>query len=150
MNYQAKNVLISGGSSGIGFALAKRFTQAGANVTILARRKPLLMSACADLEKFKVSDGQQIASISADVADFNALQKAFEKSEGVFDTLVNCAGVAYPGEFSKLDPEIFANVMQVNYFGTVYLTKLVVPGMIEKRSGYIVNISSLAALIGIF
>ena len=64
--------------------------------------------------------------------------------------MINSAGIAYPGKFVDLDPKIFKNVMDVNYLGTVFLTKLILPGMIEKNQGYIVNISSLAALIGIY
>lgn len=150
MKIQGKNVLISGGSSGIGYSIAKILTKSGANVTLLARRQALLDKACQDLEAYRQTETQMIATISADVSDFNGLKRAFSAKNPDYDILFNCAGIAYPGEFAKLDPKIFSEVMQINYLGTVYLTKLVVPGMIEKRSGYIVNISSLAALIGIY
>ncbi len=150
MNYQGKNILISGGSSGIGFAIAKKFVQTGANVTILARRQALLEQASHELKALCTSPDQKIHTLSADVSHFEALQKTYKKADTNFDILVNCAGIAYPGEFEKLDPAIFAEVMQVNYLGTVYLTKLVVPAMMQKRTGYVVNISSLAALIGIY
>ena len=150
MEINGKNVLISGGSSGIGYSLAKEFTQAGANVCLLARREALLVKAKGELEAFKVNPTQQITTFSADVGDYTNLKKVLKDQATRFDILINCAGIAYPGEFTDLKPEIFEEVMRINYLGTVYLTKLVVPGMVERRSGYIVNISSLAALIGIF
>jgi len=150
MEFQHKNVLISGGSSGIGFALAKQFVSASSNVILLARRENLLQKAQAELERLRPSDSQSISTISADVSKFDSLQRAVKGKIDQIDILINSAGIAYPGEFTELDPEIFANVMQINYLGTVYLTKLVVPGMIKRRSGYVVNISSLAALIGIY
>ena len=150
MNYKDKNILISGGSSGIGLSLAKQFTMNGANVCILARREALLKSAHENLLQMRLTDKQEISYISADVSDFKSLQKTMSAVPEPFDILINSAGIAYPGEFTELDPEIFAKVMQINFLGTVYLTKLVLPGMIAKGSGYITNISSLAALIGIY
>jgi len=150
MEINGKNVLVSGGSSGIGFSLAKEFTRAGANVCLLARREALLVKAKQALEALKVNSTQQITTFSADVGDYTSLKNALKDQAARFDMLVNCAGIAYPGEFTDLKPEIFEEVMRINFLGTVYLTKLVVPGMVERRSGYVVNISSLAALIGIY
>lgn len=150
MNYQNKKVLISGGSSGIGLSLAKQLTSAGADVCILARREALLKSAQKELLKVRTSNKQEISFISADVGNFKELERALKGKIDHIDILINSAGIAYPGEFADLEPEIFANVMQVNYLGTVYLTKLIVPKMIAQKSGYIINISSLAALIGIY
>jgi 3-dehydrosphinganine reductase len=150
MDFQNKNVLISGGSSGIGFALAKQFVTAGANVTILARRKELLKDARSELLKMRQSDSQLIAAISADVCNYESLRKTVQGKVDQIDILINSAGIAYPGEFIEMDAKIFSDVIQTNYLGTVYLTKLVVPGIVKRRCGYIVNISSLAALIGEF
>jgi 3-dehydrosphinganine reductase len=150
MDFNNKNVLISGGSSGIGFSIAKEFVKAGANVSLLARREALLKTAVEELDKIKIAESQRVSYFSADVGNFESLQKTLKDKATQFDFLINCAGIAYPGEFTSMKPEIFADVMQINYLGTVYLTKLVVPGMVERRSGYVVNISSLAALIGIY
>ena len=150
MIYENKNVLISGGSSGIGFSLAKKITQLGANVCILARREELLESAQSELLKHRKNDSQKITFISADVGDFENLKRSTKRKIEQVDILINSAGITYPGEFINLDPKIYEDVMRVNYLGTVYLTKLVVPGMIARRSGYIVNIASAAAQIGIY
>jgi len=150
MDFKNKNVLISGGSSGIGLALAKEFIREGANVSLLARREELLSKAKEQLETLKIDPAQKTHTFSGDVGDFDKLKLALKDQATQFDVLVNCAGIAFPGEFTEMDPARFEEVMQINYMGTVYLTKLVVPGMVERRSGYVVNISSLAALIGIY
>ena len=78
-----------------------------------------------------------------------AVIQVSEKS-GPPDLLVNSAGVAHPGYFQELDLNIFHWMMEVNYFGTVYMTKEVIPSMLKRGSGYIVNISSMAGFVGTF
>jgi len=148
--FKNKNVLISGGSSGIGLALAKQFFSLGSSVTVLARRKDILDKAKTKIEKERINSNQNVKSISADVSKYSDLKSALENERPAVDILINSAGIAYPGKFLELDPDVFYNVMNINYYGTVNLTKLIVPEMVEKRSGYIVNISSLAAVIGIY
>jgi len=145
-----KHILISGGSSGIGLALAKRLVNEGADITILARRKELLEKAKEEINSGKIHNDQKVNLISADVCNFNELSSRLTSPRKPFDILINSAGIAYPGEFVDLDQEIFARVMSVNYLGTVNLIKLIIPEMISNRWGYIVNISSLAAVIGIY
>lgn len=150
MEYKDKYIIISGGSSGIGLALAKEFATLGANITILARRKDLLESSLEEIKKCAVSPDQKFNCHSGDVSNFEELKNVLSKDSTPYDVLINSAGIAYPGKFVDLGPEIFKTVMDVNYLGTVYMTKLILPGMIARDSGYIVNISSLAALIGIY
>jgi 3-dehydrosphinganine reductase len=133
-SFSNKNVLISGGSSGIGFALAKKFTSLGSNVYILARDNTKLLE----------------SKISADVGDFAGLQAATRDFIHSIDILVNSAGITYPGRFIDLDQKIFKEIITTNYLGTVNLTKLAVKGMVERKDGTIINISSLAGLVGIF
>lgn len=150
MDFSNKNVLISGGSSGIGLSLAKQLAQLGANVTLLARRKGLLQLASDEVTNHIKSRNQKVETIQADVSDFKELKESLSHVKSTFDILINSAGVAYPGIFIDMEQSIFENVMDINYLGTVNLTKLVVPGMIANKSGYVINISSLAALIGIY
>jgi len=150
VTFEKKNVFISGGSSGIGLALAKQFSTLGADVTILARDKAKLSLAVKQIKQYQKNKGQRISSISADIRDFQLLSKAYKPIKTPVDILINSAGITYPGRFLELAPDIFSDVIRTNYLGTVYLTKLITPGMVEKRTGTIVNISSLAGLVGIF
>jgi len=150
MEYYRKNILISGGSSGIGFALAKKFAKLGANVTILARREELLNAALRKISVYKVDSDHIIKIIQADVTKYYNLRRILAKEKTKYDILINSAGLAYPGKFLDLDIKVFRDLIDTNYLGTVNLTKIIVPHMIEKKSGYIVNVSSAAVLVGLF
>ena len=150
MDFSGKNILISGGSSGIGLAVAKKFVLLNANVTILARDKKKLRSAFKTLRSKKISDQQKIHWVSADVSQFNHLESTLNHRKDQIDILINSAGEAYPGKFVDLPAEIFKELIEINYLGTVYLTKIVAPQMIARKNGHIVIISSMAALIGIY
>lgn len=147
-SWQGKTALITGGSSGIGLAVGRSLAEKGANVWLLARGVDGLNSA---LESMKYDDSQYCGTISADVSDWDQVLAAVAQIEseiGVPDLVVNSAGVAHPGYFQDLGIEIFHWMMDVNYFGTVYICKAVVPGMVARGSGHIVNISSGAGFIG--
>lgn len=150
MGYIRKKVLISGGSSGIGLALAKQYSSRGADVTILARNIDKLKSAQQQILESRIDSQQIVHIISSDVGNFADLKRKISKFDQPVDILINSAGITHPGRFIDLEAEIFTNIITTNYLGTVYLTKLIVPGMIQNKSGHIVNISSLAALVGIF
>jgi 3-dehydrosphinganine reductase len=151
--YSGKKALITGGSSGIGFALANQLVASGASVAILARDAQKLSAAAASLEKIRLSPDQGIWSIQSDVTQASQLYPALDawKSEyGVPDIVINCAGDAHPASFVSTDLEVFHNMMDVNYFGTVNVLKNLVPDMRERRSGVIINISSMAGVIGVY
>ncbi|MBA4374694.1 MAG: short-chain dehydrogenase [Anaerolinea sp.] len=151
--YQSRLALITGGSSGIGFAIAKQILQNEGNVAILARRKELLESAVKALEKVRVHPDQLILPIQADVTHQSELASSlteFVKRNGLPDFVFNSAGVAHPGNFSALKNDIFHWMMNVNYFGTVNVLKVLVPLMQKRRCGTIVNISSIAGFIGVY
>lgn len=140
-----KNIIITGGSSGIGFALAKQCIDFGGKVWILARDENKLQQA-----KLSINS-ESLNIIAADVTKLDQLEKAFEhfKNNNIyFDYLVNSAGVTHPGEFENLDINIFHWMMDINYFGTVYMIKTFLP--LLKAGSTIVNISSMAAILGIY
>ncbi len=113
----------------------------------------MLESACLEVGSHRKNPNQKVGTISADVSELDQVRKAVKQvSEisGTPDLLVNSAGVVHPGYVEKLDLNIFSWMMEVNYFGTVYMTKEVIPAMIKRGSGYIVNISSGAGLISYF
>lgn len=148
-----KLVLITGGSSGIGLSIAKQVAAQGGNVAILARNAQMLESARRQIEDNRVLTDQQVHSIVADVTQFGELTvilEAFIAEIGLPDMVVNSAGVAHPGKFTTLPIDIFHWMMDVNYFGTVNTLKILVPPMQKKRSGTIVNISSVAGFIGVY
>jgi 3-dehydrosphinganine reductase len=152
IDYANKLVLITGGSSGIGFALAKQLVTEGAHVFILARDKHRLASAVETLQQLAKPD-QKIGSIQLDVTKSKELEAPLTKwieKQGTPDLLVNSAGVAHPGYFQELATEIFQWMMDVNYFGMVNVTKVIIPYMIARGSGQVVNISSEAGFIGVF
>jgi 3-dehydrosphinganine reductase len=144
--------LVTGGSSGIGKAIAGALAKRGMDVWLVAQRKELLESARMEVEINRQNPSQTIATVSADVSNLEQVQMAVEKvseKSGPPDLLVNSAGVAHPGYVQDLDISIFNWMMEVNYFGTVYMTKEVLRWMMKRGSGYIVNISSMVGIISI-
>ncbi|MBA4384136.1 MAG: short-chain dehydrogenase [Anaerolinea sp.] len=151
--YQNKLALVTGGSSGIGLALARQILLNGGHVAILARRADVLASAAEDLGKAKLHHDQKIITIQTDVSNKDDVEKSlsdFVNANGLPDMVFNSAGVAHPGRFEDLGDDIFHWMMDVNYFGTVNVLKVLVPLMQQRKSGVIVNISSIAGFIGVY
>ncbi len=152
-SYLGKLVLISGGSSGIGFAVGKKLAHQGANVWILARNPDRLGKALKEIQALRLNESQQFGCLQAHVQDADEVSRVlsdFEKNVGVPDYLINSAGIAHPGYFEDLPAEIFQRQITVNYLGTVFTTQAVIHGMIRRGSGTIVNISSIAGFMGLF
>ncbi|MHB8087948.1 MAG: SDR family oxidoreductase [Anaerolineaceae bacterium] len=151
--YRNKLVLITGGSSGIGLALARQILLNGGHVAILARRAELLGSAESELARSKIHHDQKIFTLQADVSNKTEVENAFSvfiEANGVPDMVFNSAGVAHPGRFEDIGDGIFHWMMDVNYFGIVNVLKVLVPLMQQRKSGVIVNISSIAGFIGVY
>jgi 3-dehydrosphinganine reductase len=139
------HVVITGGSSGIGLATARKAVARGARVSLLARDATRLSAAAATVAA--------AATASVDVADAAALRSALDDvvaQAGPCDVLVTAAGSAHPGYFDQLDDAVFRQQMEVDYFGTLHAVRAVVPSMIERGHGHVVTISSTAGLIGVF
>jgi 3-dehydrosphinganine reductase len=151
--FTGKLALVTGGSSGIGLAIAKQIARLGGNVVILARRQEMLDKAISEIETCRIIENQQILAVVGDVTHFDSLKivlDTFVSQKGTPDIIVNSAGVAHPGNFAALSVDIFHWMMDVNYFGTVNVLKILVPIMQKRRSGTIVNISSVAGFIGVY
>lgn len=148
-----KLALVTGGSSGIGFALAERLIKEGTHVCLLARNENKLNKAREDLLPLRTSEDQIVETISCDVTDYNLLNEkltAWVAQRGTPDLVINSAGITYPGYFQELDVDIFHQLMDINYYGTLHVIKSLIHGMIERGTGTIVNLSSQAGFIGVF
>jgi len=151
--FEKKNVLITGGSSGIGMCIARELVQMGASVCLLARNQDKLDEAVNQLSSFKKDEQQHIRSLSADVADTQKLIELIPEylsKNPTPDVLINAAGVARPGYVEELDLEIYKWTMDIDFHGTVNMTKLLLPHFLERGSGHIINFSSLAGVLGVF
>ncbi|OXB02084.1 3-ketoacyl-ACP reductase [Flavobacterium oncorhynchi] len=142
-----KNALITGAGKGIGKAIAIALAKEGVNVILVSRTQ-------ADVDQLadETNDlGVKSLALSADVSDINSINSAVEKALTEFkhiDILINSAGIASFGKFLDLEPAAFEKIIQVNLMGTYYATRAVIPNMIERQTGDIINISSTAGLNG--
>lgn len=143
MNLKGKNIIITGGSLGIGRETAKNMISKGANVLITGRSESRLKQA----QKYS---GAKI--IEFDIADMDNIaenaKKCIDILDGRIDVLVNNAGIGVSKSIDKLNIEDFLRVFNVNVFGLALFTKEIIPLMIKESYGTIVNIGSTASLKG--
>ncbi len=147
---RGKVVMITGGSSGIGLATAKKVAEAGANVLIVARDAEKLAAAQAEIEA-AAKNGGRVFTYSADVGDEAACARfaatVMEKHGGV-DILINNAGRsirrAIENSYDRFHD--YERTMSVNYFGALRVTMAFLPGMAKKHRGHVINISSIGVL----
>jgi 3-dehydrosphinganine reductase len=145
--------LITGGSSGIGLALARQLAQKGCHVWLAARRPELLQTAIQSLQAEAISPKQRFGYTAADLSDPAEAQRAVSEMRqaiGAPTLLVNSAGIVEPGCFTDLSLEDFYRQMDVNFYAALYTIKAALPEMLERRSGVIVNVASGAAIAGVF
>ena len=146
MKFERKVVWITGASSGIGESLAYAFAKEGARL-ILSSRK------ITELERVKKQcpDGTDVAILTLDVSDFEQVKVVAKKAIdafGTIDVLINNAGISQRAFVKDTMLEVDQKIMNVNYMGTVAVTKAVLPQMIKQQSGKIVAISSVTGKIG--
>lgn len=138
--------LVTGASSGIGEATDRTLAAAGAAVAIGARRADRLSA----LESELRSGGAQVLSLDLDVTDEGACRGAVDRARrglGEVDILVNSAGLKLLGPIVEADTEDWRRTMSTNVLGLMYITHAVLPGMVARGSGDIVNISSVAGRV---
>jgi 3-dehydrosphinganine reductase len=148
-----KHAIITGGSSGIGKATAQQLVREGFNLSLIARDPIKLNEAKLEIERIKIKTQQRIITFSADVTNQIQIQEAIVAAiaeNGCPNLLITSAGMVYPDYFQRLSLAIFEETMAVNYFGTLYCIKAVLPQMIANKKGHLVIISSGAGLIGIY
>ncbi|GAA0378437.1 3-ketoacyl-ACP reductase [Bacillus horti] len=144
---KGKTALITGSGKGIGKATAIALAKEGVHVGLMARTEADLKSLAAEIEP----TGVKVAYATADIASLEQVEKTVESltSElGSFDILINNAGIGKFGGFLDLSPEDWKAIIDVNVMGTYYVTRAVLPQLIEKNGGDIINISSTAGQKG--
>ncbi len=146
--------IITGGSSGIGLALARMLARRGQHITIVGRSEAKLEAAKKEIEACRTSPGQKILTFSADVSSQATVEEIIAQAvslAGPPDLLITSAGAGgVVSRFENVPIEEFEKVMAVNYFGSLFAIRAVLPWMQTRRRGHICLISSAAGLIGIY
>ena len=143
MNIKGKNIIITGGSLGIGKATALKLINEGANVLVTGRSHERLS---------KVFKNNEVKLLSFDIGDLDNIShyanKCLDMMGGKVDVLINNAGTGVSSSIEKINKDDFLHVFNVNVFGLALLTKEIVPIMKSQKSGTIINIGSTASLKG--
>jgi NAD(P)-dependent dehydrogenase (short-subunit alcohol dehydrogenase family) len=143
MRLDGKVALITGGGTGIGAAIAKRFVDDGAKVCITGRRQEMLDKVAQTLPKDRVT------TCAGDVTEYKDVERMVDKAltfGGKLHVLVNNAGIDPGGTVIDLDPTVWKQVIDINVTGAFLMMKACLPHMIENGGGSIINISSLGGL----
>jgi NADP-dependent 3-hydroxy acid dehydrogenase YdfG len=143
---QGKVCVVTGASSGIGEATARRLSEAGASVALGARRVDRLKALVEEIE----SNGGRALAVPTDVSDESQAKALIEDAAnelGRLDVLINNAGVMLLGPIEGADTDEWRRMIDVNIFGVLYGTHAALPIMREQGSGHIVNVSSVAGRV---
>ncbi len=143
-----KRVLITGASSGVGAALARRLAGQGAVVGLVARRRERLVEVLGECRQATPSCAMWVADLGDTAAIGELAQRACDELGGI-DVLVNNAAIPKRRVVTALDPADVEAVMRVNFFAPVRLALAVLPGMLARGDGLIVNVSSMGGRLGI-
>jgi 3-dehydrosphinganine reductase len=148
--FQGKNVVLTGGSSGIGRALAIMLAGLGANLLLIARRQELLDETVAAVEDNRQHLKQVTETRAIDVRDRSAIQSALRDydQQHQIDVLINCAGVTCAAYVDKTPPEVFEELIEINYLGTVWTSLALIPSFKSRQRGAIANVASMAGVLG--
>ena len=144
MKLSGKSAIVTGGTKGIGRAIAEALVREGANVCIGARHVDEIERAVDELSR--AGEGR-VTGAACDVRDYGEVQALVEHAMAEFgglDLLVNNAGVGLFGRVEEMSPEEFRAVLETNLFGVFYCCHEAIPQMKKRGGGYIINISSLA------
>jgi NAD(P)-dependent dehydrogenase (short-subunit alcohol dehydrogenase family) len=142
---KGRNALVTGGSLGIGKAIATAFAKAGANVAIVARRQETLQATCREIE---AAARTKVVGIAGDVSKASECTRIFGAAVsalGFVDVLVNNAGSSQTGKFETITDEIWQADLDLKLFAAIRLTRLAFPDMKARRSGRIINVLNIGA-----
>ena len=147
LDLKGKKALVTGSTRGIGKAIAHKLAKAGADVVVTGTTEEKAKEVAESLKSY----GVNAIGVKMDLRDDKSIEEAFEKINeefGDIDILVNNAGITRDALFMRMSDEDWENVINVNLNGTFRVTKRVVRGMIKKRWGRIINMSSVIGFAG--
>lgn len=150
--FKDKVVVITGGSSGMGKELAHRLVKKGASLALVARDQAKLKSVRDELLKSRPGP-ERVEIFSCNVAEYPEVEKTFAQiaeQMGPPEILINSAGIIREDYFEKTPVPDFREVMDVNFFGTLYCVRAAIPYFQRKGAGRVVNIASMGGLVGSF
>lgn len=150
--YKGKFAIVCGGSKGIGKATAKLFVQLGGNVCIVARTLDTLKEAVDEIKTLKAEEEQIVEFISCDTSNLENVTQLFNEffeKYRVPDYLFNYVGISYPDYTDKFEFKDLKFHMETNYYGQLIPIITILPHFLKKKSGHIINMSSVAGFIGI-
>lgn len=133
--------------------MARLYVQSGAHVSILARRQALLDETLAELAELRINESQRLEARSVDVSDFQQVEQAMDSlmANGYHaDILINAAGIVHCGYFQDVSMADFYRTIEVDLYGTVNAARAVVPTMMKRQKGHIVNFSSVLGFTASF
>jgi 3-dehydrosphinganine reductase len=145
-----KNVLVTGGSSGIGLDLAKAYVKLGANVILMARNQSRLDAAIKACSALCLSSDQKVMAFSVDVGDSEALNRIvndIKQQIGTLDLMILSAGIVQSVRFMEQSDQDFHAIMHINVVGSRTVAKAFLPDMIKQGKGQVCFVSSLGGLI---
>ena len=146
MRMDGRSAIITGGSLGIGLAIATRFAASGASVAIVARREGPLAEAAAAIRD--AAPAARVATIAADVRRAEDCGRVYSEAAsalGAIDVVVNNAGTSRRGDFESISDEVWQEDLDLKLFAAIRLCRLVLPGMRARRWGRIINILNTGA-----
>jgi 3-oxoacyl-[acyl-carrier protein] reductase len=145
ISLSGRAAIVTGGSKGIGFAVATRFAASGADVAIVARTAEQLEEAVAAIEK---SSQARVIGVQADVGKAADIQRVYDEvmtAFGKVDIIVNNAGTSRAMPFDKVTDDVLHDDLELKLFAAVRLIRLVAPQMKERRFGRIINVLNIGA-----
>ncbi len=148
-----KNVLVTGGSSGIGLDLAKAYVKQGANVMLLARNQSRLEDAVRACTALCLRADQKVMAFSVDVGDseaFNHLVNDIKDKISTLDLIILSAGIVQSAKFMEQSEQEFSDIMYTNVVGSRIVAKAFLPEMIKQGKGQVCFVSSLGGLIATY
>lgn len=146
-NLKGKTALVTGGSRGLGRAIALALAKEGVDVAITGRNEQALQGVVEEIESFEVQAGYAVFDVT-NKEEVNASLDALQTIFGNFDILINNAGIAAFGGFLEMEETQWEAIVKTNLFGPYYVTRAILPGMMTKENGDIINVSSTAGLKG--